>query len=82
MNIELTKISQKGQVVIPQQIRKKLGIKKGTRFAVFGEDDTVILKKVDMPTTEEFKKLTQKTARKDITDEDIEDAIRETRSKR
>lgn len=79
MNIELTKTSGKGQIVIPQKIRKKLGIKEGTRFAIYGEDDTIILKKVEMPTPEEFKKLTQKTARKNITYQDIEKEIQETR---
>jgi AbrB family looped-hinge helix DNA binding protein len=86
MEVELTKISQKGQVVIPQDIRKKLGIKTGTRFAVFGEKDTVIFKKVEMPSIEDFKKLTEKTSRiakkRGITKKDIEEAIREVRSKK
>jgi AbrB family looped-hinge helix DNA binding protein len=80
MNVELTKISGKGQIVIPQKIREKLGIKEGMRFAVYGEDDTVVLKKVAVPTIDEFRKLTKETARPKITDKDIEDAIQETRN--
>jgi AbrB family looped-hinge helix DNA binding protein len=80
MNVELTKISGKGQIVIPQKIRKKLGIKEGMRFAVYGEDDTVVLKKVAVPTIEEFRKLTKETARPQITDKDIADAIQEIRN--
>lgn len=33
----------KGQVVIPVRLRRKLGIKKGTRFAVEEENGSVIL---------------------------------------
>ena len=84
MNVELTKVSQKGQVVIPQNIRERLGIKTGTRLAVFGENDTVILKKLQMPSPEEFERLTrissEKAKRLGVTDKDIEDAIREVRS--
>ena len=46
---EVTTISEKGQVVIPQSIRKELGIKPRTKFLVFGRGDTVIMKKLELP---------------------------------
>lgn len=46
---EVTTMSEKGQVVIPQSIRKKLGIKPRTKFLVFGRGDTVIMKKLEFP---------------------------------
>lgn len=46
---EVTTISEKGQVVIPQSIRKELGIKPKTRFLVYGRGDTVIMKKLELP---------------------------------
>ena len=46
---QVTTISEKGQVVIPQSIRKELGIKPRTKFLVFGRGDTVIMKKLEMP---------------------------------
>lgn len=55
--IELTTTSPKGQVVIPKGIREKLGIKEGTRFAVYGRGDTIIFKKVEMPTIKDFERL-------------------------
>ncbi|OYT53059.1 MAG: AbrB family transcriptional regulator [Candidatus Altiarchaeales archaeon ex4484_2] len=83
MNVELTRISGKGQLVIPQEIRKQLKIKKGTRFAVYGQDDTVILKKIQLPTLEDFNQLTRKTSeiarKKGITKKDIDKAIQETK---
>jgi AbrB family looped-hinge helix DNA binding protein len=32
-----TKLSSKGQVVIPEEIRKKLGLEPGAQFVVLGE---------------------------------------------
>ncbi|PIZ56744.1 hypothetical protein COY28_00745 [Candidatus Woesearchaeota archaeon CG_4_10_14_0_2_um_filter_57_5] len=47
MHIQLTRISEKGQVVIPSSLRKAMGIKRSDQFLVFGEEGTVILKKLD-----------------------------------
>jgi AbrB family looped-hinge helix DNA binding protein len=46
---EITTISEKGQVVIPQSIRKELGIKPKTKFLVYGRGDIVIMKKLELP---------------------------------
>lgn len=46
---EVTTMSEKGQVVIPQSIRKELGIKPRTKFLVFGRGDTVIMKRLELP---------------------------------
>ena len=52
-----TKMSSKGQVVIPEDIRKKLGLKAGSQFVVVGEKDTVILKAILPPSMEDFDHL-------------------------
>jgi len=49
-----TKMSSKGQVVIPEDIRKRLGFKAGSQFVVVGEKDVVILKSISPPSIEEF----------------------------
>ncbi len=46
---QVTTISEKGQVVIPQSIRKELGIKPKTKFLIYGKGDTVIMKKLELP---------------------------------
>ncbi len=46
---EVTTISEKGQVVIPQSIRKELGIKPKNKFIVYGRGDTIIMKKLQLP---------------------------------
>ena len=46
MEIEITKMTSKGQVVIPQDIRDHIGLEKGERFMVYGDEDRVILKRI------------------------------------
>jgi len=46
MNIDITKITSKGQVVIPQDIRKRNEIEEGEKFIVYDTDDSIILKRV------------------------------------
>jgi len=44
---ELTRLSSKGQIVIPNDIRKKLHVQEGSIFGVVAKDNTIILKKID-----------------------------------
>ncbi|MGD9895492.1 MAG: AbrB/MazE/SpoVT family DNA-binding domain-containing protein [Candidatus Methylacidiphilaceae bacterium] len=41
-----THLSTKGQVVIPEQIRKEFGFRAGDEFVVVAEDDLVFLKRL------------------------------------
>ncbi|MGF3522131.1 MAG: AbrB/MazE/SpoVT family DNA-binding domain-containing protein [Candidatus Bathyarchaeia archaeon] len=43
----LTRASSKGQIVIPAAVRKKLGVKEGSVFAVTTKKDMIVLKKLD-----------------------------------
>lgn len=47
MHVELTTISEKGQVVIPSSLRGEMKIKKADKFLVFGEGNVLILKKIE-----------------------------------
>ncbi len=46
---EITTMSEKGQVVIPQELRKHLGIVPKTKFVVFGKGDVIIMKRLQLP---------------------------------
>jgi AbrB family looped-hinge helix DNA binding protein len=62
-----TKMSSKGQVVIPEEIRNRLGLKAGVQFVVLGERDVVILKALSAPSMKDFDELivkARKQARK------------------
>ena len=52
-----TKLSSKGQVVIPEEVRDTLGLKEGDQFVVIGEGDAVILKAITPPKIEDFSGL-------------------------
>lgn len=49
-----TKLSSKGQIVIPEEIRNRLGLKPGAQFVVVGDRDVVILKVIQTPDMSEF----------------------------
>lgn len=57
--LETTRLSSKGQVVLPLEIRRKLHLSNGAKFAVMGEGDMVILKKIAMPPLAEIRRLLQ-----------------------
>ena len=84
-SISTTKMSSKGQVVIPEDIRKKLGLKSGSRFMVVGDKDIVILKIISPPSMKEFDDIINKArlqAKKaGLSKEDIQVTIQEIRSK-
>lgn len=46
---DVTIVSAKGQVVIPQAVRKKLGIKPKTKLLVYPYQDALIMKKLEIP---------------------------------
>jgi AbrB family looped-hinge helix DNA binding protein len=83
--LSTTKMSSKGQIVIPEAIRKRLGLKPGSQFVVVGNKDTVILKAITPPSMDEFDELiaeARKQARRvGIKQSDISKAIKKARGK-
>ena len=60
MNMEITKVSTKGQIVIPQGIRKELGLEAGASVAIEKSRNIVILRKIQLPDLKkEFEALTK-----------------------
>jgi AbrB family looped-hinge helix DNA binding protein len=59
--VSTTKLSSKGQVVIPEDVRKALGLEAGAKFVVMGDGDVVILKRITAPARDEFRALAAKT---------------------
>ena len=82
MDVEITKMTSRGQVVIPQDIRQSKGLKEGEKFLVYDTGDSIVLKRIKnlqkAKDIEEFEKTfssmwkTAKTkgiAKKDATEE-------------
>lgn len=85
-NLDVTRMSVKGQVVIPGDIRQAMGLVAGTKFVVAGEGDTVILKKIGRPTAAEVDGLfgaSRKLARQaGLKRSDVKKTIRRSRAGR
>ena len=81
-----TKMSSKGQVVIPEDIRKRLGLEAGSQFIVVAGKDAVILKTISPPSMAEFDELIRKARRQarkaSVTQSDIDKAIAAVRGRR
>ena len=56
-DVATTRLSSKGQVVIPEDVRKALGLATGAQFVVMGDGDVVMLKRIDAPKRREFRAL-------------------------
>ncbi len=82
--LEITSLSSRGQIVIPQGVRDRLNLHEGEKFVVIGEDDTIILKKLEVPSFKGFEKLLQKTRdfakKKGLKNSDIDEAIKRVRT--
>ncbi len=53
--MKITRLSTRGQIVIPEEIRKNMGV--GTAFIVTRKDDLIILKKVEGLTKQEMQEM-------------------------
>lgn len=51
--LEVTKMSSKGQIVLPKSIRSRLHIKRGTLFAMRASKKLILLKMIDDPILKE-----------------------------
>lgn len=84
MQVELTRVSEKGQIVIPSSLRREMKIEKSDQFIIFGEDGTIILKKVENPAmkqslSELTKPLQRVISERGFTREDLKKVIKEVR---
>ncbi len=82
MDIDITKVSEKGQVVIPSSIRKEFHLAKGEQLVVIGTGNSIILKRIGAPrrTFEDVvRPIREKARKRGITKKDVEEAIRDVR---
>ena len=83
----MTRLSEKGQVVIPTEIRKDMHLKEGERFIVTGVDDTIILRKLELPKErlrliELLHRSRKKARRSGFSDKEVELLIQKTRRRK
>lgn len=84
--VATTKLSSKGQVVIPEDIRERMGLKEGDQFVVIGQGDVVILKTLNPPPVKNFEGMISeaRTAARNagVKKADVKKAIKKARSER
>lgn len=85
-NLATTRMSSKGQIVIPESIRTRLKLKEGDQFIVIGEGDVVILKAITPPSLHSFDALIeqarQQAEESGLDSADIANAVKKARAKK
>ena len=86
MDTDLVKMSPKGQLVVPQDIRADEGFAPGDRFIHLPIKGGILFKKVEMPDVKsEFQKLSKEIEKQfkkqKVTPEDVDEAIKWARRK-
>ena len=84
---EVTVVGERGQVVIPKELRSRLGLKPRTKLLVVRRGDAVIMKKLDFEQErrelERLFKRVDKRIKKcgEMTEEEIDQIIHDYRAK-
>ena len=89
MAVEMVKMSSKGQIVIPQEIRTEICASEGTVFAVISGRDSIVLKKIATPSKEELicelkeiaKEGRKRLEAKGIKEEDVSGIVEKSRKR-
>ncbi len=83
ISTEVTSLSSKGQVVIPDRIRKVLNLTAGAKLIVITDGTNLLLKPLEEPKLDVFKQLVQQSRRAakkmGLKKSDVAKAIKEVR---
>ena len=55
--LEVTSLSTRGQVVIPNDIRENMNLEPGTKMIIIQEGDNILLKPIKAPKMSQFEKI-------------------------
>ena len=78
---EVTTVTSKGQITIPSRLRKQFGLEKGTKLMVVPTDYGLVLKKLELPSVEEFQQRVEERAETvDLSMDEINELVHEARN--
>ena len=84
--VDITRLSSKGQIVVPRAVREALGLETGAKFIVLADADTIILKRIQEPSLAEFRRMANKAEERareaGLTPEDVEAVVERARRKK
>ncbi len=67
---DIIKVSSKGQVVIPREVRKKLGVKGGEKLLVLTRDGDILLRKTEELSLDDIAEKIEKVTKEQSIDVD------------
>ena len=77
---KITTVTSKGQITIPSRLREQFGLEQGTKLMIVPTDYGLVLKKLDLPSVEEFQRRVKKRAeRVDLSMEEVNELVHEAR---
>lgn len=78
---EVTTVTSKGQITIPSRLREEFGLEKGTKLMVVPTDYGLVLKKLELPSIEEFQRRVESRAEEvSLSMDDIDELVHEARA--
>jgi len=82
--VDVVTVSSRGQVSIPADVRRKIGLEGGEKLLVVSQDDNILLKKVDESFVEKsvediLKPMHEEAEKAGLSEEDAEELIDEHR---
>lgn len=73
---ELTTMTSKGQVTIPSKLREKFDLGPGDRLMAVPTEHGIVLKKVELPSVEEFQqRVREREGRADLSLDEISELV-------
>jgi AbrB family looped-hinge helix DNA binding protein len=73
---ELTTMTSKGQVTIPSRLREQFDLEPGDRLMAVPTEHGIVLKKVELPTVEEFqRRVREREGRTDLSLDEISELV-------
>ena len=78
---EVTTVTSKGQITIPSQLRRQFGLEQGTKLMVVPTDYGLVLKKLELPSVEEFQqRVGERAETVDLSMEEVNELVHDARS--
>ena len=80
-NPEITTVTSKGQITIPSRLREEFGLEQGTKLMVVPTEYGLVLKKVELPSVEEFQqRVEERAGGVELSMDDVTELVHEARS--
>ena len=57
MHFDIVRLSSKGQLVIPGDVRRRLGLRPGTKLALFSDGKHILLAPIPVPDISAFSRM-------------------------